>query len=136
MGSPPDYNLCMVGMIRTKERCPECKGNFEGEPLRCPSCKITPTRYFIDLWWKKRHKLYSDQDGYALASWEQANRFLTHIRYEIDREQKSKGKFHFDPRNYVTRDLLALKFENYIRSWFSWQGGEIDLPDGVLAGKK
>jgi hypothetical protein len=54
--------------------------------------------------------------------------------YEIDREQKSKGKFHFDPQNYVTRDLVALKFEDYIRAWFSWRAGEIDLPDGVSHG--
>lgn len=134
MNGPYPYNFSMVGKIRTKESCPECKGNFEGEPLRCPVCRITPTRYFIDFWWKKRHKLYSDQDGYALASWEQANRFLTHIRYEIDREQKSKGKFHFDPRNYVSRDLTALKFENYIRAWFTWRAGEIDLPDGISRG--
>jgi len=129
-GYPCD-NLSMDGKIRTKQICPECGGNFEGEPLRCPSCKIAPTRYFIDLWWKKRHKLYSDQDGYPLTSWEQAGRFLTHIRYEIDRDRKSQGKFRFDPKNYVKRDLNALKFENYVRNWFAWRAEEIDLPDGV-----
>ena len=124
----------MVGKIRTLEKCPSCKGSFNGEPLRCSTCKTTPTRYFIDLWWKKRHKLYSDQDGYVLTSWEQAARFLNHIRYEIDREQKSQGKFHFDPRNYGARDLSALKMENYVRTWLSWRAEEIDLPDGLSRG--
>lgn len=127
-------NLCMVGTIRTKEKCPECQGNFEGEPLRCPICKIPPTRYFIDFWWKKRHKLYSDEDGYPLTSWEQASRLLAHIRHKIDREQKSKGKVRFDPRDYVRRDLIALKFENYARSWLSWRAEEINLPDGISRG--
>lgn len=124
-------NLCMVGTIRTKEKCPVCKGMFQGEPLRCLSCKTTPTRYFIDLYWKKRCKLYSDQDGFPLSSWEQASRFLTHIRYEIDREIKSGGKYRFDPRNYISRDLAALRFENYIRAWFARRAEEIDLPDGI-----
>jgi integrase len=124
----------MVGKIRTLEKCPECHGSFKGEPLRCPICKRIPTRYFIDLWWKKRHKLYSDQDGYPITSWEQASRFLAHIRYEVDRDQKSQGKFRFDPRNYGARDLTALKFENYVRTWFSWRAEEIGLPDGVSRG--
>lgn len=127
----PEYNLSMDGKIRTKEKCPECNGNFDGEPLRCLTCKIAPTRYFIDLWWKGRNKLYSDQDGYPLTSWEHASRFLTHIRYEIDRDRKSQGKFRFDPRNYVKRDLSALRFENYVRAWLSWRAEEIGLPDGI-----
>jgi integrase len=116
----------MVGKIRTKEKCPSCQGRFEGEPLRCPACKIPPTRYYLDLYWKRQHKLYSDQDGYPLASWEQASRFLAHIRYEVDRERKSKGKFTFDPRNYVKRDLKAYRFENYIKAWFERRQKEID----------
>jgi len=120
------YNLSMVGKIRTKEKCPLCKGKFEGEPLRCPTCKIPPTRYYLDLYWKKQHKLYSDQDGYPITSWEQASRLLAHIRYEIDREQKSKGKFTFDPRNYVKRDLKTLRFESFIRTWLERRQKEID----------
>jgi len=126
------YNLSMIGNIRTKEKCHRCDGHFRGEPLTCPACGTIPTRYYIDFFWKKKkHKLYSDEDGYSLSSWEQAHRLLTHIRHEIDREQKSKGKFRFDPRNYVRRDLNKLKFENYVRTWFTWRAGELDLPDGI-----
>ena len=130
---PSDYNLCMVGKIRTKEKCPLCKGKFEGEPLRCLTCMIPPTRYYLDFYWKRQHKLYSDQDGYPLSSWEQASRFLAHIRYEIDRERKSKGKVVFDPRDYVRRDLNALKFENYARTWLTWRAEEIEF-DGISRG--
>jgi len=128
---PLHYNLSMLGTIRTLQKCPQCGGSFQGEPLSCPRCKITPTRYYIDFYWKKQHKLYSDEDGYILSSWEQAHRLLTHIRHEIDREKKSQGKFRFDPRNYVRRDLNKLKFENYVRAWFAWRAEEVDLPDGI-----
>lgn len=121
----------MLGTIRTKEKCPQYKGRFQGEPLTCPACKTIPTRYYIDFYWKKQHKLYSDEDGYSLSSWEQADRLLTHIRHEIDRDQKSKGKFRFDPKNYVRRDLNKLKFENYVQTWFAWRAEEIDLPEGI-----
>ncbi len=122
----------MLGNIRTKEKCPRCRGRFQGEPLTCPACGTVPTRYYIDFFWKKKkHKLYSDEDGYPLSSWEQSHRLLTHIRHEIDREKKSQGKFRFDPRNYVRRDLNELKFENYILKWLAWRTEEVDLPDGI-----
>jgi integrase len=124
----------MVGHIRTKESCPQCGGRFQGEPLSCPVCKTIPTRYFIHFWWKGERKLYSDEDGYPLSSWEQADRLLAHIRHEIDRDQKSKGKFRFDPKNYMRGDLNKLKFENYARTWLAWRAEELDLPDGISRG--
>jgi integrase len=136
---PPDYILCMVGKIRTKEKCPRCLQKFEGEPLKCPKCKIPPSRYYIDLYWKKQIKLYRDQDGYLLTSWEQASRFLAHIRYEIDRSQKSAGKFVFDPKNYVRQDLKALQFENYILAWLIRREREVgreQLSRGYLRSTK
>ena len=126
---PSNYNLCMVGKIRSKEKCPQCGGAFHGEPLTCSACKTIPTRYYIDFYWKKQHKLYSDEDGYPLSSWEQAERLLSHLRHEIDRELKSKGKFRFDPKNYVRRDLNKLKFENYARTWLTWRAEEIEYDD-------
>jgi len=102
----------MKGTIRTKEKCPKCKGKFKGEPLSCPTCLIQPHRYFVDIYWKGEGqiKLYSGQDGLPLDSWIRADRLLTHIRHEID-----LGKF--DPRNYVSRELKPLLFANYIQAW-------------------
>ncbi len=102
----------MVGAVRTKEKCPRCGGKFEGKPLRCPSCLTVPRRYFVDLSWpgQGRIKLYTDQQGYPLDSWERSNRLLNAIRYEID-----QGKF--DPREYVKKEVHALRFENYAQGW-------------------
>jgi integrase len=102
----------MVGAVRTKEKCPKCGGKYAGGPLRCPSCLTVPRRYFVDIFWpgQGRIKLYTDQQGYPLDSWERANRLLTAIRYEID-----QGKF--DPREYVKKEVRALRFENYVHCW-------------------
>jgi len=116
----------MIGNIRTKEVCPRCGQKFTGEPLKCAKCSIQPRRYYLDLYWNGKIKLYSDQDGYSLASWEQASRFLDHIRYQIDRARKSQGKVVFDPKDYVKRDLKALRCENYFQAWFERRQKEID----------
>jgi len=102
----------MVGAVRTKEKCPRCGGKFEGEPLRCPSCLTVPRRYFVDFSWPGygQIKLYSDQQGHSLSSWEQAQRLLNGIRYEID-----QGKF--DPANYIKKKIKSFLFENYIQDW-------------------
>lgn len=128
------HYLCMIGTIRTKQTCRGCGGSFTGEPLSCPKCGTVPNRYYIDLYWKKRHKLYSDQDSFVISSWEQANRFLTHIRYSIDRDSKSKGKFRFNPKDYVRRDIEILKFENYAKNWLICRLEEIQLSDGISRG--
>lgn len=106
----------MVGAVRTKEKCPRCGGGFEGEPLRCSACFTTPNRYFVDFSWpgQGRIKLYSDQQGYPLDSWERASRLLSAIRYEID-----QGKF--DPREYIRREFKALRFGNYLQEWLKRQ---------------
>ncbi len=118
----------MVGKIRTLEHCPKCVGKFEGEPLRCPKCLVEPRRYFIDLHLSAlpggRAKIYSDPDGYALDSYERAERILTTIRYEIDR-----GKF--DPRDYVRKEIKGLEFEIYVRRWLERRRQDRDI--GVLS---
>jgi integrase len=73
-------------------------------------------KYFVDFFWpgQGRIKLYSDQQGYSLDSWERANRLLNAIRYEIDR-----GKF--DPKEYVKREFKAFQFANYLQAWLNRQ---------------
>jgi len=103
----------MVGSVRTKEKCLRCGGRYSKEPLGCPACRTTPRRYYLDLPWQgQKIKLYSDQDGYPLDSFDRAARLLNHVRFEIDRGI-------FDPKNYVKRDLRQLQFTNYYAAWFS-----------------
>jgi len=99
----------MAGHIRTLQKCPNCQGRF-CQDLTCPTCQTQPTRFFLDLWWEGRLKIYTGKDGYPLDSRERAERLLNAIRHEID-----LGKF--DPKDYVSRELRALEFGNYARAW-------------------
>jgi integrase len=108
-----------VGAVRTKQKCPRCGGRFEGEPLRCPSCLTTPSRYFVDFSWpgQGRKKLYSDQQGYALTSWEQSKRLLNDIDYEID-----KGTF--DPKKYCIKEPDSLRVDKCAMAWLEQRENE------------
>ncbi len=99
--------------IRTKERCPRCKGSFRETPLGlvCPRCFTTPRRYFVDLCWEgERVRLYSDKRGNPLSSWEQANQLRQQIAYEIENRV-------FDPSRYVLRDQKEFLLRNYIEKF-------------------
>ena len=115
----------MVGSVKTKDKCPKCKGKFieSAKGLTCPRCKTIPRRYYLDFHWLgERIKLYSDQQGYPLDSWERAQRLLTSIRHEID-----LGKF--DPKDYIRRELQSLKFENYVVAWLERREKECSRRD-------
>lgn len=106
--------LCMKGHIRTKEKCPECGSGFNnfGNILACLSClqkaKISiPERFYIDIFWNGRQrKIYSDNNGRVLNSYELASRVLTEIRQKID-------KHKFEPADYVAKSYQALQWEQY-----------------------
>lgn len=125
----------MDGKIRSKQKCPQCKANFvmtvvqELGPylqLCCPACKTRPRKYYIDLYSKGfgKIKLYSDQQGNPLSSWEHAERVLVGIRYEIDQKR-------FDPTKYAKRELKEYLFEFQIEQWY--QGKMHDVQLGNLA---
>ncbi|MHB8158205.1 MAG: tyrosine-type recombinase/integrase [Desulfocucumaceae bacterium] len=117
---PPSLRgeLCMVGRVRTKEKCSRCGGKFAGEPLACPVCLITPRRYFVHFHWKGQSlKLYTGKDGHLLDSWERAYRLLTAMRNDVD-----LGKF--DPKDYVPKEVKALRFDNYVSAWLERRGME------------
>ena len=88
-----DKSLSMRGSTLAKEKCPKCGGSFQDKPLTCPACGAVPRRHFLrlDSKFAGRLKIYSDQHGYALDSWDRAERLLNHFRHEID-----LGKFDPD----------------------------------------
>jgi len=83
--------------------------------------------FYIDLHWKgERVKLYSDRDGNPLYSERQANRLLERIRSEIDGDE-------FNPKNYIRRELKALRIDTYTAAWLERQKLRIG-PDGISHG--
>jgi len=120
-----EEGLCMKGEIRTKQHCPKCGGKFQNIPrtLICPACLTIPTRFYIDIYWKQKYKIYSDTDGRPLTSYELAHRVLTQIRQDIDHKT-------FDPKNYQSKNLVVLQFKNYSETWLKrykelFENGEI-----------
>lgn len=122
-----DNGLCMIGKIRTLEKCPKCKGKFidTGKDLVCVKCLTHPRPYFVDICWKgRRFKLYSDTDGRIISSYELAHRVLAQIRQEIDHKT-------FDPRDYQAKDYRKLQFETYVKNWL--KGYEVRMQKGDIA---
>ncbi len=101
----------MKGEIRCKGKCPKCGKNFN-HILKlgyvCPSCKITPQRFYIDLWWQgERIRIYSDKLGHPLDTYQRAFSLMSHIQYEI--------KHHtFNPTKYKASDVRKFLFEKQI----------------------
>lgn len=114
----------MAGHIRTLQKCPKCGGKFQGQPLACPTCLTIPTRFFIDVWWQGRIKIYTDPQGHVLDSYNRTFTLLATIT-----EQISTGKF--DPADYVARELKSLQFANYARVWMERRRAEVGRPAGI-----
>lgn len=106
----------MVGVIRPKGKCPVCQGNFsEIKKLGyiCKTDKITPNRFFIDLFYKsKRIKLYSDTQGQPLDTYQRALNLLTHINFELKNHS-------FDPSKYIKVELEKFYVSNLLDKFLS-----------------
>ncbi len=116
----------MRGKIRTKEKCPKCTMIFKEttQGIICPDCLTKPKKYFIDLYEKnsekKRIKIYSDQNGYPLDSFQRAYRVLEHIRHEIDNHK-------FDPSKYIKCHLEQFYFSTKIEKWVDRKQKHADI---------
>jgi integrase len=106
------------------QKCPRCKGKFLNIPLICRECGIAPTRYYIDLPWKgERLRIFTGKDGYPLAHWEGAERLLNAMRHEVDLG-------NFDPKDYQSREIKTLQFDNYCQVWLKRR--EKELAKGLV----
>jgi integrase len=106
----------MAGHIRAK--CPQCRKPFQNTPL-CPLCQARPNRYFIDLWWHGRLRIYTDPQGVVLDSWGRADQLLSTIRHHI-------GTGKFDPGDYLPQALKPLRFVNYAAAWLGRKALEVE----------
>jgi integrase len=114
----------MAGHIRTLQRCPNCGGKFSGPQLTCPTCLTRPTRFFVDIWWRGRIKIYTDPRGFPLDSYAAAEQLLSTIRHQI-------GKGTFDPADFTARELKGLLFENYAAAWLDRRRKEVGRASGI-----
>jgi hypothetical protein len=116
----------MKGSIRPisrQRKCPACNKPFQHIQklgYLCPSCKTTPNRFFIDLFYNgQRIQICSDKTGQALDSYQRALKLQSHIQTEIDNHV-------FDSTKYIKSELKEfyimtlidrfLKFKGIIRS--------------------
>jgi integrase len=101
---------CMKGNIRTNEKCPVCKEKFAEIPgalLRCEADKTTPTRFYVDFWFKRRFKIYSDKQGQVLDSYGRAKTLLNRITSEIEDHTFDSTKYlKSEMEKFYTSKLL------------------------------
>lgn len=106
----------MKGTIRTKAVCLKCGGRFENiedRDLMCRKCFLTPEKFYIGLYWNgKQRKIYFDNRGQSLSSYNMANSTLKEIHERIENHT-------FDPCNYKAKKDTTLQFEIYARTFFS-----------------
>jgi len=89
------------------------------------SVRKSRDKFFIDLTWHgERYRLFSDRDGHPLFDPRQAARILERIRSEIDYGE-------FNPKNYIQRELKALRLDGYALAWLRRQ--ELRLQAGEIS---
>ena len=72
-------------------------------------------KFLIDISWQgERYRLCSGRDGSPFYSERQANRILERINSEIDSKE-------FNPKNYIKRELKALRLDEYALAWLRRQ---------------
>lgn len=97
MKPPLPYNFSMLGKVRRNRE-----------------------NFYIDLHWRgERFRLFSDKDGNPFYSERQANRILERINSEIDSDD-------FNPKNYIRREIKALRLDNYALAWIERQKLRLD----------
>ena len=127
-GTETERGTEMRGSIRAKGRCPECEGPFtEVKKLGfiCTSCKITPKKFYIDLFHKgQRIRIFADKTGQTLDAYQRAINLLSHINSELtDRT--------FDASKYVKVELERFYFSNVVKEWL--KGKTKDVSQGLRA---
>ena len=103
----------MKGNIRTNEKCPVCRGKFEEIPkvgFICKEHRTIPKRFYVDFYYKRRFKVYSDKHGQVLDSYERAKTLLSRIVNEIEDHT-------FDSTKYVKSELKTFYASNLLEKF-------------------
>ncbi|MBF0459346.1 MAG: hypothetical protein HQK99_15760 [Nitrospirae bacterium] len=102
LGSSDGSGVKMKGSIRAKGKCPNCGKAFTH--LRrvgyiCADCKTTPSRFYIDIFWKgDRVRVFCDKTGQPLDTYQRALNLQATIQHEIE-------NFTFDISRYSKAEL-------------------------------
>jgi integrase len=100
----------MIGKIRTKQKCPVCQQPFIHVAklgFLCSAHKTTPKRFFVDLYWKKQIRVYSDKQGQPLDSYHRALSLQSRITYEVENHT-------FDPSKYMRSEMEEFYVSNLL----------------------
>ena len=103
----------MTGTIRTKEKCPICGKGFTTIPklgLLCLEHKTTPKKFYLDVYWKGRQRLFCTKSGAILDSYGRA----LEMQLQVTREIKEKT---FDPSKYRRQEIEKFFCSNLIESF-------------------
>ncbi|MEO5357135.1 MAG: tyrosine-type recombinase/integrase [Nitrospirae bacterium YQR-1] len=92
----------MKGSIRAKGKCPNCGKSFSHVKrlgFICPECKTTPSRFYLDIFWKgERIRVFCDKTGQTLDTYQRALNLQATIQHEIE-------NFTFDITKYSKAEL-------------------------------
>lgn len=108
----------MNGTIRPKGKCPVCYGKFaEIKKLGfiCQKHQTTPKRFYIDFYHQgQRLRLFSDNHGQILDSFQRSRDLLSRINHEL--------KSHtFDPTRYVRQELEKFYVSNLLDKFLDYK---------------
>ena len=116
---PATGGLCMAGKVRTREKCPTCRGAFritEETDIFCPTCQTRPKTFFVKLYWQgTKYRFSRDRNGHILDSYRRAHRLLENIRTDIDAKI-------FSPSDYILKELEQFRGRSLLDKWI--QGKE------------
>ena len=114
MGIFDPENKAMKPKIRTKEKCPKCRGSFSyfDNGVVCPVCLTKPSTYYILLHWRGRMtKTYSDPNGHPLDSYKSAVNLRDAMQEEISRGM-------FNPDHYTPKRRGEFLGENQLKKFW------------------
>ena len=104
----------MNGTIRAKGKCPICQGKYtEIKKLGfiCPKHQTTPKRFYIDLHYQgQRLRLFSDNQGRSLDSFQRGRDLLSRINHEINTHI-------FDPTHYIKAEQEKFYLSNLLKEF-------------------
>jgi len=86
---------------------PRCSTHVPKLGFLCSAHKTTPKRFFVDLYWKKQIRIYSDKQGQPLDSYHRALNLQGRITHEVENRI-------FDPSKYMRSEIQGFWISNLL----------------------